>query len=125
MKNQTKKIFIEFDSNVNQRFNKNVETVLFRVTSELINNTLKYASASKSDVSIKFDEANYTIALIYNDNGNGFDMQEVLQKRKGMGLLNIEQRVLTLDGKFKIESSIGKGVFVEIQLPISKDKNID
>ncbi len=122
--NQTQKIYIEFNTNTDERFDKNVETVLFRVTSELINNTLKYASASKSIVDINVDDKYETINLIYRDNGKGFNNEEVKLKGKGMGLLNIEQRVQTLDGRCKIESSLGNGIFVEIRLPISNNKII-
>lgn len=123
--NQTKKIFIEFESNTNSRFDKNVEIVLFRITSELINNTLKYANASRSTINIQYEENRATIFLFYTDNGKGFNKEEMMSNGKGMGLLNIAHRVNTLEGKFNIESSVGHGVQVEIELPVLINKNND
>lgn len=118
--NHAQKIFIEFNANTESRFEKNVETVLYRVTSELINNTLKYAKATKSDVKIHYEVGEGIIKLTYRDNGIGFNMHEVFNNRKGLGFVNIEQRVNALEGKFKITSSEGNGVFVEIELPALK-----
>lgn len=122
--NNAHKIFIEFYTNIERRFEKNVETVLYRVTSELINNTLKYAKASKSVINIFYSDNEGILRLTYTDNGKGFSKDNVFSKGKGMGLINIEQRVNTLEGKFKIESSEGNGVFVEIELPMPKDRII-
>lgn len=121
--NQTNKILIEFESNTNRRFDKNLEIVLFRITSELINNTLKYANASKSTIKIEYVESSSTIFLFYTDNGKGFDKEEMMSNGKGMGLLNIAHRVNTLEGRFSIDSSIGDGVQVEIELPVLINKN--
>ncbi len=115
--NHTQKILINLKSNTESRFEKNLETVLYRVTSELINNTLKYAKASKAEVNIFYEQTNNRIKLTYFDNGIGFNMESMLSKGKGLGLVNIEQRVNSLEGKFKIDSSDGHGVFVEIELP--------
>lgn len=115
--NHTQKILINLRSNTENRFEKNIETVLYRVTSELINNTLKYAKASKVDVNIFYEQPKSIIMLTYIDNGVGFNLEKVLSSGKGLGLMNIEQRVNSLDGKFKIDSKEGHGVFVEIVLP--------
>jgi len=117
--NQTQKLNINFTSNTDKRFERNVEIILYRVSTELINNTLKYANATKSEVSIYYNDKNEQISLVYKDNGKGFNLNEVKSSGRGLGLINIEQRVNTLKGKINIESSIGKGLIVKIDIPVS------
>jgi len=85
---------------------------LFRITQELITNSLKYASANKITINI-----NYTSSLIiirYEDDGVGFKANSI---SKGNGLLNIQSRIQILEGKIKFESN-GKGVSYHIEVPL-------
>jgi len=69
--NQTQKLKINYASNVENRFNKNIEIIVYRIVTELINNTLKYANASQ--VNINLNEIDGYIKLQYTDDGIGFD----------------------------------------------------
>lgn len=96
------------------RFNYNLEVILYRISCELINNTLKHASATKSEIYLsKYPNK---ITFIYSDNGVGFDIKEL--KSMGMGFTNIKSRVKSLNGFIEINSALSKGILVTIKLPI-------
>lgn len=96
-----------------KRYNYNLEVVLYRILCELINNTLKHASASKIEISLYGNENN--MELYYEDNGIGFDTNDSFE---GMGLLNINSRVKSLHGEINIKSKHNNGFFLRITLPV-------
>lgn len=106
---------IIISSNLNgKRYDYNIEVILYRIVGELITNTLKYASASKAEISLfNYDEK---LELFYSDNGIGFDMKNT--KSKGMGLSNINSRVKSLNGEMEMHSKHKQGFFLKITLPI-------
>ena len=97
-----------------KRYNYNIEVTLYRIIGELITNTLKYASASKVEISLFHYEKE--LELFYSDNGIGFDMKHT--RSKGMGLSNINSRVKSLDGEMEMHSKHKKGFFLKITIPI-------
>lgn len=106
-------IQIDISSNiVKQRYNHNIEVILYRICCELINNTLKYASAKTIALNLTDDSTN--IELKYNDDGKGFDISKV---EGGMGLTNIRSRVKSLNGSIDINSSPNNGFNAHIKLP--------
>lgn len=87
---------------------------LYRVTQELLQNSLKHANANRIDISILISENN--LVLNYEDNGNGFDT--TTEWKKGMGFQNIETRIRKLSGSWNIDSSPGKGIFFSAEMPL-------
>lgn len=85
---------------------------LFRITQELINNTLKHADARSIRITLsEFDEF---ISLFYFDDGIGFDLNTV---KLGLGIINIKERVEICNGTIVINAAPGNTTF-EIELPI-------
>lgn len=89
------------------------EVLVYRIVQELINNTLKYAEASKIELSLLKDSND--LRLSFNDNGKGFDQQKV---KPGIGLKSIASRLDILKGKMNFNSQLGKGTHFEISIPI-------
>ena len=87
------------------RFEYNVEVILYRICCELVNNSLKYAQANR--INIMLTEFNNKLDFKYDDNGIGFCLEKV--ENKGMGLTNIKSRVTSLNGSVILESSPLKG----------------
>lgn len=112
---RTIKINLESDLK-DERFDSNVEVVLYRVVCELINNTIKHAKAKKIDISLTKDGEYLTI--VYKDDGKGFDVSKVIDQPTGtgMGFSNIYSRINSLKGEIKIESEHKKGTFVTIKV---------
>lgn len=88
---------------------------VYRIVQELFNNTLKHANASWVNLHIQII-SNAFISVIFEDDGRGYDV--ALVEKKGMGLRNIEMRVNRFQGKMNIESVIGRGTTVVIEMPI-------
>ena len=55
--------------------------------------------------------------ITVEDNGIGFNVEDA-EKRDGMGLRNIKNRVAFLNGKLEIDSVIGKGTSTYIEIKI-------
>lgn len=104
-------INIHFESNMyDLRFDYNQEVILYRVTCELINNTLKHAQAS--NIYIQLSRHNKIISLSYSDDGKGFEVNEILYKTptEGMGLHNIINRLKSIKAIVNVDSEKGKGM---------------
>ena len=104
------KIIREFKEDL--KINETIQITLYRVLVELINNTLKYAYAS--EIKIKQHSVRGKISIIYQDNGQGFDVEREIGRGKGMGLYNIHSRIKSLGGTISMKSKEGKGILVEI-----------
>ncbi|MGQ1948682.1 PAS domain-containing sensor histidine kinase [Geofilum sp. OHC36d9] len=113
--NVSEKSKIIFTHNNIQRFDKNKEVTVYRIFAELINNAIKYAKTTK--VTFHIEETQYGINLHYKDNGIGFNTEDIGNKKAGMGLLNLRNRVQSFNGKFVLNSQIGQGVEVKMWLP--------
>lgn len=87
---------------------------VYRILQELINNTLKHAEASEISIIFKNEDKNFVI--IYKDNGVGFEYDQ-LQKKKGIGLKNIESRLSVLSGTFSYDTT-NKGIKLTIKIPL-------
>lgn len=115
---QTKSININFDTKLTDadRFDSNLEVVLYRATCELINNTIKHAEATKIDISL--EKIQRTIVIKYDDNGKGFDQDKVRPSENGMGLSNISSRLNSVNGVFVINSAPGDGVHAILKVKV-------
>ncbi|HEO5528774.1 TPA: sensor histidine kinase [Streptococcus agalactiae] len=101
---------------------KKIEDNIFRIGQEFISNTLKHSQASRLEVYLNQTENELQLKMI--DNGIGFDMDSVYDL--SYGLKNIEDRVEDLAGNLQLLSQPGKGVAIDIRLPLvnqSEDKN--
>ena len=96
----------------NERFDPDVEIVVYRVICELINNSLKHSGCNAINMSLILNEG--SLALDYADDGQGFDPQSMMDC--GMGLSNIASRINSLNGTLDITSEKDKGMraFVKV-----------
>jgi signal transduction histidine kinase len=114
---QSGKLKIDFNNQVPQLLEKlslPVTTAIYRVLEELLNNTLKHASASKSELSFTADEK--TLNIEYTDNGIGMNEKTVNQ---GIGMHNIESRLTVINAEYKIKTSPGSGFSIQIKYPLT------
>lgn len=113
--NDTKGIKVDFiHSGKIYRLDMVTELALYRISQELINNTLKYAMAKK--ITLQLIKRDTNIQLMYEDDGQGFSYQKV---DKGLGLMNIENRAKALAGEVVIDSQPGKGMTATIEIPLN------
>ena len=98
-----------------ERPGENIELVIYRATTELINNSVKYSGADRINISIKAE--NDILRYHYHENGKGFDYDEAISKSKGMGMRNLPLRVDAVNGTFHINTT--NGVEAEITVPLN------
>ena len=104
---------IRFTTNLRtERYDTDIEVILYRVICELINNSLKHAACSAINLSLSQNGSELT--LDYTDNGRGFNPQAMMDC--GMGLSNIASRINSLGGTFDIASAKGKGMRAAIRV---------
>jgi len=90
-------------------------TALYRVLEELLNNTIKHSGASKAD--IQFNSAPGKLLIAYQDNGKGLSGSSS-QLKKGMGMQNIESRLLNINATYDITTKPGEGFHIQINCPV-------
>ncbi len=100
---------------LNERIDSNIETVLYRVIQECVNNVIKHANATELDISLVKDIEG--ISSTIEDNGQGFNSKD-LEKFKGIGLKNIQSRIDYLKGTVEWDSNPGNGTVVAIHVPV-------
>lgn len=110
----TSKVNFNFTSMLDKRINEKIEISLYRISVELIHNTIKHAKAK--NIIIQLNEENNEIHFNYIDDGKGFDFKQILSQSKGMGLSNIKSRIQSLDGSINMKSDSNIGFKVEIHI---------
>jgi two-component system CheB/CheR fusion protein len=101
------------------RLQPEVETHLYRILQESLNNIAKHASATNVNVLLHWKKNE--IALIVEDNGCGFDAEKAISVKnsgKGLGLLGMYERAVLIDGSVEIESARGKGTTIYARVPM-------
>ncbi len=110
----TKKLNIEvINIDLKQKVDHFIGVQLFRIIQELLNNTIKHAQAE--NITIQLSEDNQHLNIIYEDDGIGFVPNEVTY---GLGFSNVESRLQKINGSFTIDSSLGNGTKIIINVPI-------
>lgn len=116
--NEAKNVNINFYCNLKERMKPNIESSLFRIIIELINNTVKHAKAEKAIIKVIRNENELLIE--YADDGIGFVLQPMLEYSKGQGLHNIIHRVNSIGGEIAFETEPGEGMSVRISIDINQ-----
>ena len=110
-----KKIRVQlYTEGLEERLDSNLETVLYRVIQECVNNVIRHAGASTVDISVVRE--NDIIRGTIEDNGKGFDTQN---HEEGLGLKNIRTRIDYLKGTVEVDSAPGKGTLVAFHVPLN------
>lgn len=110
----------EYVGDANQpRLSATIETNLYRIAQEALNNIVKHAKASH--VGILMHRYRNLVLLIIEDNGKGFDpsLPPPPAEGHGNGLAGIRERVELLNGKLLLESSPKKGTSIAVTVPVS------
>jgi len=97
---------------------KETEMFLYRISQEIINNSLKHSGAKACRITIDCQESN--LSLMFSDNGTGFDVNETTKNAKGSGLSNLNKRCKMIGAELNMLSSKNSGTSVLITLPLQK-----
>ncbi|MFQ5854299.1 MAG: ATP-binding protein [Anaerolineae bacterium] len=102
-----------------RRLSPEIETALFRIPQEAINNIEKHAYAKEAVIHLEYQTDRVSMSI--QDDGQGFDVDQVLRsggKSRGLGLLGMRERTALLGGSLQIESQPGCGTRIRIQIPV-------
>ncbi len=87
-----------------------------RILREAINNLIRHSRATHCRVRLELRATRLLICV--QDNGCGFDAQAARAAAFGQGLLNMRGRALQLQGVCRIESRLGQGTRVSLEVPV-------
>ncbi|MGB5317001.1 MAG: sensor histidine kinase [Robiginitalea sp.] len=96
-------------------FDDNTNVMLFRIIQEALNNIVKYAEAKEVSVQMTYGEEWFDLTI--EDDGIGFDPHALISD-KGMGLKSIAFRTEFIGGTYDLNSRLGVGTLVTINLPL-------
>jgi two-component system CheB/CheR fusion protein len=94
----------------------NVALCLYRVAHESLQNIAKHSGAQKARVDLTFKRRE--IHLTIEDFGHGFDLQDQKRKKRGLGLISMEERLRFVGGTLTIDSKPGRGTKVQARIPL-------
>jgi signal transduction histidine kinase len=103
-----------------RRLGAALETTLFRVIQEAVNNISRYANAENTDIMMNFRKR--IIRVRIKDDGAGFNVDEAISSRdrpRGLGLLGMKERVELVNGTLSIRSYPGGGTEVDFKIPLN------
>jgi PAS domain S-box-containing protein len=98
-----------------ERLASEIETTLYRIAQEALNNIAKHARAGH--VEIILERRSDQVWLIVEDDGVGFDMAKMAGDAGGFGLLGMQERAALVGATLQIESAPGEGTTIFVRMP--------
>jgi signal transduction histidine kinase len=90
------------------------QTCIYRVVQEALTNCARHAGAKS--IRVTLHGARGRLSLTVEDDGQGFDVRQA--RGRGLGLLNIEERVQELKGHVEFLSGQSRGTLMRCELPV-------
>jgi PAS domain S-box-containing protein len=101
---------LNFYSNLEVRLNEKIELAFYRVAQSALTNTLKYAEAK--NVHVQLVNHDGEVQLMIEDDGKGFNKNEIDIYHAGFGLTSMKNRMEAISGSILIDSKLGHGTNV-------------
>ena len=111
-------VFCHFSfSDIPEGLPESIKINVFRIIQESLTNVLKHSSADQVKIKIYCETKNNikNLCLMITDNGIGLDEEAI---KPGFGLLGIKERVEMKRGQFNLNSSLNKGLNIDISIPL-------
>jgi two-component system, NarL family, sensor kinase len=101
------------------RMSQEIETALFRLLQESLNNVHRHSGSKKVDIAMRLDGGKALVTV--RDYGCGFSLQQLQDVRngrsRGVGLTGLRERIAVLGGSFEVVSA-EPGAFIKVTLPL-------
>jgi signal transduction histidine kinase len=101
-----------------------LETALFRIAQEAFTNIVRHANATRVNVILKVNGPG--VFLSVRDNGMGFQMPAAgweQEEGRGLGLRGMEERVIIQGGTLQIQSALGQGTTIQVNIPVVREEH--
>jgi len=108
-----------FCSGMQQPLGEELDTAIYRIVQEALNNIMKYSKADEFGVYMNFYKD--SLRLVVEDNGKGFVKGQTGNKN-GMGLKNMKERAEMFNGSLRIDSAINEGTIVSADFNLKEKK---
>jgi signal transduction histidine kinase len=108
-------LVVEFVADEGERLPAPMETALFRIVQEAVNNVLRHAQAQHVSVILNQDVDHVRLQIV--DDGHGFDIK-LPRSGRHIGLWSMRERVEQLGGQFEVRSASGQGTTVTAVVPL-------
>lgn len=99
-----------------RRFAPEIETAIYRLVQEALTNVARHARVDEVTVRLWANQA--SIGVQIEDKGDGFDLGVILMANASRGLAGMRERAALLGGEFTIDSQVGVGTQLSIELPL-------
>jgi PAS domain S-box-containing protein len=111
-------VHVDVDTPPMGRLPPEVEVALFRIAQEALTNIGKHAAARSGRVAFSLHEG--TARLVVQDDGKGFDLEQVRRptRQGGLGLYGLHERVALLGGTLALDTAPGQGVRLTVAVPV-------
>jgi signal transduction histidine kinase len=115
-------VCVEFEvTDLEERLPVQIETALYRIFQEALTNIGRHAQANI--VYLLLRRKGRAVWAYIEDDGVGFDLEEAMNfkdGRRGTGLLGMRERTALLGGVFNIQSKLGGGTQLSIEIPLEQ-----
>jgi signal transduction histidine kinase len=109
-------LWVKVEGRREDRLAPAIETVLYRIVQEALNNVNKHAHASAVTIVVRREARRVCCSV--RDDGVGFDPGTARSTVKGIGLIGIRERLATLGGALSIEAAPGRGTELRVAIPL-------
>jgi len=125
METFSQQVAVEIEERAVQQLEMGKQGVIFYIIDEAVNNARKHASAETITVRLTQIETGLLLLEI-NDNGVGFDVQEIAKSydkraNSSLGMVNLRERTELVSGHLQIDSKPGQGTKVQVYIPLTED----
>ena len=109
-------LWVKIEGPRDDRFPSPIETVLYRIVQEALNNVGKHAHAAAVTVVVRREARR--VCCTVRDDGVGFDPGTARSIGKGIGLIGIRERLAPLGGALSIDAAPGRGTELRVAIPV-------
>jgi signal transduction histidine kinase len=109
---------VDVQASLDQSLPATVETTLYRIVQEALNNVVKHAHAAQAKVCLRRETRRIRCSV--RDDGVGFNATLAAQRKdgRGLGLMEIQERVGALGGVFRLSGNEGGGTDLTVEIPL-------
>ncbi len=101
---------------------RDTEIMLYRLVQECFSNVIKHSKAE--NVLLAVDRSDGRLRVRVEDDGIGFDLEQVAHKRESFGITGMRERVALLGGRMEIHTRHGAGTRIDIRVPIQARRQV-
>ena len=100
---------------LDERLSPDIETTLYRIAQEALNNVAKHSRATEVDVML--ERRADSVTLIVEDDGVGFDADGETANGEGFGLIGMQERAALVGATLQVETAVGQGTTIFVRMP--------